>query len=415
MRNANIFIPVAFNTMAKPVGASCNLNCTYCYYLEKKILYPGGPRMELSLLEKYIRQYIQRQNVPVINFVWQGGEPALAGIDFYQQAISLQKQYAGGKQIFNSFQTNGLLINEQWCKFFSENNFLIGISLDGPKKFHDHNRKMKGDQPTFDQVLHAIDLLKKYKVEFNTLTTINSFNSSYPVEIYKFLKDIGSQYIQFLPVVERIAQSATEDGLMLVNADFQENAKVTPWSVTAQDYGNFMCSIFDLWVKNDVGKYYIQLFDATLANWMGENPGICVFTKMCGDALVLEANGDVYSCDHFVYPQYLLGNINFTDLFFLAKSSRQIKFGEQKWTTLPEQCKQCEYCFACYGECPKHRFEKTENGQSGLSYLCGGYKKFFAHVDPYMQYMAEQLKQKRPPANIMNVLKTGEFLKQNKS
>lgn len=401
--------------MAKPVGASCNLNCTYCYYLEKKILYPGGPRMELSLLEKYIRQYIQRQNVPVINFVWQGGEPALAGIDFYQQAISLQKQYAGGKQIFNSFQTNGLLINEQWCKFFSENNFLIGISLDGPKKFHDHNRKMKGDQPTFDQVLHAIDLLKKYKVEFNTLTTINSFNSSYPVEIYKFLKDIGSQYIQFLPVVERIAQSATEDGLMLVNADFQENAKVTPWSVTAQDYGNFMCSIFDLWVKNDVGKYYIQLFDATLANWMGENPGICVFTKMCGDALVLEANGDVYSCNHFVYPQYLLGNINFTDLFFLAKSSRQIKFGEQKWTTLPEQCKQCEYCFACYGECPKHRFEKTENGQSGLSYLCGGYKKFFAHVDPYMQYMAEQLKQKRPPANIMNVLKTGEFLKQNKS
>lgn len=409
MNRTDVIIPLAYNAMAKPVGSTCNLNCTYCYYLEKEKLYPAQGRMDPDLLEKYIRQHIEGQNVPDIQFVWQGGEPSLARIDFYREVVRLQKKYAAGKTISNAFQTNGLLLNDEWCRFLASNGFLVGLSLDGPKKYHDHYRRMKGGQPTFSQVMQSLSLLVKHRVEFNTLTTVNAANSAFPLEVYRFLKEAGSRFMQFIPVVEREAQDGTPGSLRLVEPAYAGAASVTEWSVKPSDYGTFMCTIFDEWVRNDVGRYYVQLFDTTLANWMGSNPGLCVFKKTCGDAVVIESNGDVYSCDHFVYPPYLLGNIRTTSLLFLAKSERQLAFGEKKWSSLPKQCKECEYCFACYGECPKHRFETTDQGEPGLNYLCPSYKKFFGHVHPFMQYMSDELKQSRPPANVMQAVRNGFF------
>lgn len=399
--------PIAFSTMAKPTGSVCNLNCTYCYYLEKENLYRkiSNFRMNGDVLEKFIRQYIEAQQVPTVSFVWQGGEPSLLGIDFFKKVLELQQKYAGKKKIENAFQTNGTRLDEDWCRFFKTNNFLVGISIDGPEHIHNQHRVYKNGGPTFQDVMAGIELLHKHGVDFNTLSVVNRQNSQHPLEIYHFLKKIGSGFIQFLPVVERVSAGDTEDGLKLVHATSKSQARVTDWSVLPEDFGRFMITIFDEWVRKDVGRYFVQLFDVTLANWVGENPGLCSFSETCGNAVVIEHNGDVYSCDHYVYPEFKLGNILDKTLPDMIRSDEQYRFGNYKLQSLPEYCIGCEYRFACHGECPKHRFEKTPDGEFGLNYLCKAYKMIFAHVHPYMQFMGDELKKKRAPANVMEWVK----------
>lgn len=414
--------PTAFQVMAKPIGPICNLNCTYCYYLEKKKIYPNTSNYKMSdqVLEEYIRQLISSQQVPVVSFVWQGGEPTLLGIDYFKKVIALQKKYNDGKRIENSFQTNGTYLNDDWCKFFKDHNFLVGISIDGPEEVHDFHRLHKDGRGSWDEVMKGIELLQKNNTEFNTLSVVNKHNSYFPLEIYRFLKDIGSQYIQFIPIVERIIDDPLPESLNLTFPAYGDRAQVTSWSVEPHQYGRFLSDIFDEWVRSDVGKYFVQLFDVTLANWVGEMPGLCVFSETCGDAAVLEHNGDLYTCDHFVYPEYYLGNILQKSMLGLMKSEKQIRFGLDKLKKLPVYCMQCEYRFACHGECPKHRFTKTPEGEDGLNYLCEAYKHFFEHVHPYMQYMSDELKNKRAPANVMtwvrqkDVNQSGKSLRINK-
>ncbi|MFW5781112.1 MAG: anaerobic sulfatase-maturation protein [Bacteroidota bacterium] len=394
----------AYNVMLKPIGPVCNLNCTYCYYLEKKNLYLRQKdfRMNDDVLERFIKEYIESQNVPVISFVWQGGEPTLLGLDYYKKALELQGKHARGKRIENVFQTNGTLLTDEFCKFFAENNFLVGVSIDGPKELHDKHRTYRSGGGSFDEIMAGIKLLKKYKVEFNTLSVVNKDNSYFPLEVYRFLKEIGSGFIQFIPIVERVADTPDPEALNLVTPAYSKGATITDWSVEAEQYGHFLTTIFDEWVRNDVGRYYVQIFDVTLANWVGERPGLCVFSETCGDATAMEHNGDLYSCDHFVYSDYYLGNIMDTPLIDMIKSERQVDFGLGKRNNLPAYCIDCEYRFTCHGECPKNRIAYAPDGEYGLNYLCPAYKMFFAHVHPYMQYMADQLKKKQPPANIMN-------------
>jgi uncharacterized protein len=408
------FFPVkrsAFQVMLKPVGPACNLDCTYCYYLEKKNLYPyaKGYRLNDDLLEKFIKEYIQAQDVPVVSFVWQGGEPTMLGVDYFRRALKLQEKYSEGKRIDNALQTNGTLLTDEFCEFLNEKNFLVGLSIDGPRELHDHYRLTPIGGPSWERVMEGVRLLKKYKVEFNTLSVVNNVTAEKPVEIYRFLKGIGSQFMQFIPIVERYAADPGEDDVHLVHHQHKGTAEVTDWSVIPSRYGNFLVEIFDEWVRKDVGTYYVQLFDVTLANWMGEkNPGLCVFAESCGDAAVMEHNGDLYSCDHFVYHDYHLGNIRETSLLDMMQQERQARFGMEKRTSLPKQCLDCEFLFACHGECPKHRFQNTGQGDPGLNYLCEAYKMFFGHVTPYMDYMAKQLKAKKPPANIMQWIKQKE-------
>lgn len=396
--------------MLKPAGPSCNLNCTYCYYLEKKKLYPGSMNLKMTedLLENFTKQFIEAHQVPNVTFTWQGGEPAMMGLDFFRKAIELQKKYRRDKTIENAFQTNGTRLNDDWCKFFIDNNILVGISIDGTEHNHDHFRKTASGRPTFKKVMKSIELLHRHKVEFNTLSTVNSYNVYYASETYRFLKKIGSGFIQFLPVVEINAETRHEEELQLVAPIHSQNVKVTDWSVGASDYARFLISIFDEWVRNDVARYYVQIFDATLANYVGANPGLCVFNETCGDALVMEHNGDLFSCDHFVYPEYFLGNITETPLTDLVKSQKQFDFGVDKRNKLPSYCLKCDVRYACHGECPKHRFLMTPDGKPGLNYLCEGYKMFFSHVEPSMKFMADELKNKRPPANVMNWIRNRE-------
>jgi len=395
--------PFAFQAMAKPIGPACNLNCTYCYYLEKQKLYKdsGSFRMSEELLEKFIKQYIWVQQVNTIQFVWQGGEPTLLGLDYFKLVVALQKKYADGKKIENAFQTNGTLLDDEWCAFFKKHNFLVGISIDGPKHVHDTFRPYRNGTPTFDHVMRGVLLLQKHQVEFNTLTVIHRYNAKYAVEIYNFLKFIGGGFLQFIPIVERRKKIEDPTTLDLVGPE-DPDALVTDWSVRPDEFGNFLIAVFNEWVKRDVGKVYVLQFDSALANWVGEPAGICIFSKTCGEAVVVEHNGDVYSCDHYVYPEYKLGNIKDQTLFGLVQLEKQQKFGQNKLSGLPQQCIKCEYRFACHGECPKHRFLQTADGEPGLNYLCSGYKKFFAHVDPYMQFMEDELKANRPPSNVMN-------------
>ena len=402
--------PNAFHVMLKPAGSSCNLNCTYCYYLEKNKLYPATkvPRMTYVLLENFTKQFIEAHQVPVVTFTWQGGEPTLMGLDFFRKAVELQKKYSGDKEIENAFQTNGTRLNDDWCKFFADNNILVGISIDGAEHNHDHYRKTFSGRPTFKSVMKGIELLHKHRVEFNTLSTVNEYNVHFAPETYRFLKQIGSGFMQFLPVVEYSAESRPEQELQLIAPIHSENVRVTDWSVGALDFGKFLIKIFDEWVRNDVARYYVQIFDATLANYAGENPGLCVFNDTCGDALVLEHNGDLFSCDHFVYPEYFLGNITETSLIDLVRSQKQFDFGIDKRNKLPGFCLQCNVRYACHGECPKHRFLKAPDGKPGLNYLCEGYKLFFNHVEPYMDFMARELKNKRPPANVMSWIRNKE-------
>lgn len=402
--------PNAFNVMLKPAGPSCNLNCTYCYYLEKRKLYPGESRYRMTdeLLENFIRQFIGAHEVPVVTFTWQGGEPTLMGIDFFRKAIELQKKYSGGKRIENAFQTNGTRLTEEWCKLFTDNNILVGISIDGEEHNHDHYRKTLSDGPTFRKVMKGIELLHKNRVEFNTLSVVNSYNSGFAIETYRFLKKIGSGFIQFLPVVEHVSANGKENDLQLIAPLHDKDAKVTEWSVRAKEYGKFLTTIFDEWVRNDVARFFVQIFDATLANYTGENPGLCVFNDTCGDALVMEHNGDLFSCDHFVYPEYLLGNITKTPLIELVKLQKQFDFGIDKRNSLPRYCLKCEVRYACHGECPKHRFLSTPDGEPGLNYLCEAYRIFFRHAEPYMEFMAKELQNKRPPANVMTWIRNRE-------
>ena len=363
--------------------------------------------MSYELLENFTKEYIDAHEVPVVNFTWQGGEPTLMGLEFFRKAIEYQKRFSAGKRIDNAFQTNGTRLNDDWCKFFKVNNILVGISIDGEEHNHNHYRKTFSGGPTFRNVMKGVELLHKHGVEFNTLSVVNDYNVQFASETYRFLKKIGSGFIQFLPVVERMSATAGENELKLI-APFHGDAEVTPWSVNAKEFGKFLITIFDEWVRNDVARIYVQIFDATLANFVGENPGICIFNDTCGDALVMEHNGDLFSCDHFVYPEYYLGNITDKPLLELVKSQRQFDFGIDKRNTLPRFCLDCKVRYACHGECPKHRFLLTPDGQTGLNYLCEGYRMFFQYAEPFMEFMAKELKSKRPPANVMNWIKNKE-------
>ncbi|MGM9707083.1 MAG: anaerobic sulfatase-maturation protein [Prevotella sp.] len=398
-----IFTPFArpMYVMLKPVGSQCNLRCHYCYYLEKQKLYPDNKSLIISdaMLEKFIKEYIEAQTSPNVLFTWHGGETLMQPIAFYQKALELQRIYARGRHIDNCIQTNGTLITPEWCQFFRANGFLVGVSIDGPQEFHDKYRRTTANQPTFHKVMKGIDLLNKYGVEWNALAVVNDFNVDHPLEFYHFFKEIGCHYIQFSPVVERNIQRS--DGLHLAPG-MQEGGELTDFSITPQQWGHFLCAIFDEWVRHDVGEYYIQLFDATLANWVGEAPGVCVLARACGHAGVMEHNGDVYSCDHFVYPEYLLGNLHDKTITEMMYSAKQNEFAQMKSRMLPQQCKECRFLFACNGECPKNRFVRDRYGNPGLNYLCPGYRQFFEHVAPYMDFMANELLNNRAPANIMN-------------
>ena len=365
--------------MLKPAGSLCNLRCRYCYYLEKNKLYQEQKNHVITneLLEKFTKDYIEAQTTPQVLFTWHGGETLMRPIAFYRRALELQRIYGRGRQIDNCIQTNGTLLTDDWCEFFKANNFLVGVSIDGPQEFHDEYRKTATGRPTFRKVMEGINLLNKHGVEWNALAVVNDFNADYPLDFYHFFKDIGCHYIQFTPVVERMVQRP--DRLTLAPG-MQEGGELTDFSVTAEQWGSFLCTIFDEWVHHDVGDYYIQLFDATLANWVGQAPGVCTMAKECGHAGVMEFNGDVYSCDHFVYPEYKLGNIREVDEGDLAFSEQQKKFAYAKSETLPQYCRACSYLELCWGECPKNRFIKTPDGEKGLNYLCPGLKKFYAKV-----------------------------------
>ena len=383
--------PTAFTTMIKPVGSLCNLDCDYCYYLGKADLYGGRqPKMSDELLERYISQYIESVQVPTVTFCWHGGEPLLAGIDFYEKAVALQNRYRGNKQIENSLQTNGLLVNPDWCDFFRQNNFLIGLSLDGPKEIHDAYRHDRGGQPTFDRVMRALEMMAVSGVEYNTLSTINDRCAGRGKQVYQFMRSV-SRYMQFLPVVEHTLP--TPSGRAAIVPPSTEGAKAAPWSITPKAFGKFMCDVFDEWVISDVGERFVQLFDITLAQWYGVQPSLCAFCPTCGDGLVVEHNGDVYMCDHFVYPEYKLGNITVEHLSDLQRKPELFRFGIEKRNSLPSDCRKCEYLFACRGECPKHRFATTRRGEKGLNALCDGYKHFFEYTAPYMQQMRHLLEQ----------------------
>lgn len=407
MMNDNIATPFAkpLYVMLKPAGAHCNLACKYCYYLEKNNLYQNSHRhlMTDEMLEQFTREYIEAQTMPQVLFTWHGGEPLMRSIDFYKKALALQKKYANGKQIDNVIQTNGTLLTDEWCEFFAKNHWLVGISIDGPQEYHDHYRVTPAGKPSWEKVMQGIQLLKKHHVEWNAMAVVNAYNAEHPLEFYHFFRDNGCQYLQFTPIVERLTEH--EDGRILASLADNREIPLADASVTPQQWGNFLCTIFDDWVRHDVGKTFVEIFDCTLANWMGVPPGICAYSKECGHAGVMEHNGDVYSCDHFVFPEYKLGNIRNQSLIDMLYGEKQQAFSRLKHTSLPRQCKECDMEFACHGECPKNRFEKDKYGEPGLNYLCQGYYQYYTHVAPYMDFMKRELLAQRPPANIMNVLK----------
>ena len=403
----NIATPFAkpLYVMLKPAGAHCNLACKYCYYLEKNNLYDKSHRhiMTDEMLEQFTREYIEAQTMPQVLFTWHGGEPLMRSIDFYKKALALQKKYARGRRIDNVIQTNGTMLTDEWCEFFAQNNWLVGISIDGPQEYHDHYRLTTSGNPSWQKVMHGIELLKKHHVEWNAMAVVNAYNANHPLEFYHFFKDNGCQYLQFTPIVERLTKH--QDGRTLASLADDKEIPLADFSVTPEQWGNFLCAIFDEWVRNDVGKMFVEIFDCTLANWMGVLPGICAYSKNCGHAGVMEHNGDVYSCDHFVFPEYKLGNIRDHTLIEMLYGDKQHAFSRLKHTSLPRQCKECDMEFACHGECPKNRFEKDKYGEPGLNYLCKGYYQYYSHVAPYMDFMKRELQAQRPPANIMEALK----------
>lgn len=403
--NDNIANPFAkpLYVMLKPAGAHCNLACKYCYYLEKNKLYPTAQRHLMSdeMLEQFTREYIEAQTMNQVLFTWHGGEPLLRSIDFYRKALSLQQKYAGGRRIDNVIQTNGTLLTDEWCEFFAQNHWLVGISIDGPQPDHDHYRLTAAGKTSWKKVMQGIKLLKKYEVEWNAMAVVNAYNANHPLEFYRFFKENGCQFLQFTPIVERLTRH--EDGRTLASLADKDEISLSEASVAPEQWGYFLCAIFDEWVRKDVGKIFVEIFDCTLANWMGISPGICAYSKECGHAGVMEHNGDVYSCDHFVFPEYKLGNIRDHSLIDMLYGEQQQEFSRLKHSSLPRQCKECDMEFACHGECPKNRFMKDKYGDSGLNYLCPGYYHYYQHVAPYMDYMKQELISQRPPSNIMKV------------
>ena len=404
--NDNIANPFAkpLYVMLKPAGAHCNLACKYCYYLEKNKLYPTAQRHLMSdeMLEQFTREYIEAQTMNQVLFTWHGGEPLLRSIDFYRKALSLQQKYAGGRRIDNVIQTNGTLLTDEWCEFFAQNHWLVGISIDGPQPDHDHYRLTAAGKPSWKKVMQGIKLLKKHGVEWNAMAVVNAYNVNHPLEFYRFFKENGCQFLQFTPIVERLTRH--EDGRTLASLADKDEIPLSEASVTPEQWGYFLSAIFDEWVRKDVGKIFVEIFDCTLANWMGISPGICAYSKECGHAGVMEHNGDVYSCDHFVFPEYKLGNIRDHSLIDMLYGEQQQEFSRLKHSSLPRQCKECDMEFACHGECPKNRFMKDKYGDSGLNYLCPGYYHYYQHVAPYMDYMKQELMSQRPPSNIMKVV-----------
>jgi len=382
--------------MTKPRGAVCNLDCKYCYFLKKEALYPESDlRMSDDVLESYTSQYIEAQRVPEVTFAWQGGEPTLMGLEFFEKAVDLQKKFQKpGMKILNAIQTNGIMLDDEWAGFFKEHNFLVGLSLDGPRHLHDKYRLDKGGQGSFERVMGGLDLLKEHQVEFNILTTVHAGNMDHPLEVYQFIRDVvGTQFIQFIPIVERKNQTGHQEGY-----------QVTKRSVSGQGYGKFLISVFDEWVQRDVGGVFVQIFDVALGVWYGQRAGLCIFEETCGLALAMEHNGDLYSCDHYVEPRYFLGNISKENLVDLVTSENQADFGIAKRETLPRYCRECEVRFICNGGCPKNRIRRTPDGDEGLNYLCQGYRAFFNHIDEPMKSMAQLLRIGRPPADIMLML-----------
>ena len=388
--------------MAKPAGARCNLRCSYCYYLEKARLYPETAPHTMSdeLLELFTRQYIEAQTQPEIVFTWHGGEPLLRPISFYRKALAYQRAFARGRSISNCIQTNGTLLDDEWCRFFHDNGWLVGISIDGPQEYHDSYRRTADNRPTHSQVMRGIELLQKHQVEWNAMAVVHAVNADHPREFYQFFCETGCQYLQFAPIVERHAAHA--DGRQLASLADRE-APLTALSVRPDQWGDFLIALFDQWVRRDVGRVFVELFDCTLANWCGVAPGICIFARDCGHAGVMEYNGDVYSCDHFVFPEYKLGNIRSQTLTEMLYGSKQQQFSDLKHQSLPQQCLACRYEFACHGECPKNRFVPDRYGNPGLNYLCEGYRRFFEHVAPYMDFMRNEIIHQRPPANVMRM------------
>lgn len=411
---ARRFLAHGLHVMSKPIGPICNLDCEYCYYLHKEDLYGRGERWRMpeSTLETYIRQYIDAQpaGTPEITFAWQGGEPTLLGLEFFRRVVEIQQQHTPPKsRIVNTLQTNGVLLNQEWCEFFKANGFLIGLSIDGPAELHDHYRYDKQGNPTFAAVLRALNLLKKLQVEFNVLVTVHRHNGDHGKRVYTYLRDNGVKFLQFIPIVERrgvgahaeplLEASETESSPPAPGDSFRHPERlVSSRSVLPEQFGDFLIGVFDEWKRRDVGQVFVQIFDQALSAWMGIEPSLCVFRKQCGRALALEHNGDLYSCDHFVEPEYKLGNIHELPIIEMAGSQQQRDFGAAKETTLPEYCRQCEVLSACNGECPKNRFLETPDGEPGLNYLCAGYRKFFNHVAPVMEAMVREVRAGRPAA-----------------
>lgn len=391
--------------LAKPAGSRCNLACKYCYYLEKSLLFEKhSPQvMDDALLEKFIHDYIGAQTTQEVLFTWHGGEPLMRPLQFYKKAVALQRKYAAGRRIDNCLQTNGTLLTDEWCQFFKEQGWLVGVSVDGTQEMHDAYRRAKGGGPSHHKVMQGIRLLQKHGVEWNALAVVNDFNAEHPKEFYHFFKEIGCRFIQFTPIVERLLPHA--DGRQLAAVEEEGTVGMMPFSVSPKQWGDFLIGIFDEWVKEDVGEYFVQLFDATLANWMGVQPGICTLGRTCGHAGAIEWNGDVFACDHFVFPQYRLGNLREKSLVEMMYSPQQREFGRAKQTALPRQCRECRWLFACNGECPKNRFARTTDGEKGLNFLCSGYRRFFEHVAPYMDWMKRELMANRPPAGIVDLLR----------
>ena len=407
-----------FHLLAKPTGAICNLDCEYCFFLSKEMLYPGSRfRMADDLLETYIRQLIDAHaQAPEVTVAWQGGEPTLMGVDFFRRSLGHQRRHARpGQRVVNTIQTNGTLVDDEWARFFRENDFLVGVSIDGPRVLHDAYRVDKGGKPTFDRVMAGLAHLRRHKVAWNALTTVHAANAAHGRAVYRFLRDdCGASFVQFIPIVEQAGSEPTGDAspgpragdgepLLARSGPEVTDRSVTDRSVTAAGFGRFLIDVFEEWVRRDVGRVYVQMFDVALANWHGAPPSLCVHSRTCGTALALEHTGDVYSCDHFVEPNHLLGNINDKSLLTLVNLPQQRRFGQDKHDTLPRYCRDCDVRFACHGGCPKDRFLCTTDGEPGLNYLCAGYQAFFRHIDRAMQYMSGQLRKGSAPADIMTV------------
>ena len=404
--------PTSFHLLAKPTGPICNLDCEYCFFLSKEMLYPGDRfRMADEMLEEYIRQLLEAHQTPEVNVAWQGGEPTMMGLDFFERSIELvEKHRKPHQQVTHTIQTNGTLLNERWAAFFKENGFLVGLSVDGPKELHDAYRVDKRGLGSFDKVMAGYEHLKAAEVDVNVLCTVHAANQDHPLEVYRFFRDeMGVQYMQFIPIIERTSEAL----LPLANLGWsterkqkrpiyvQAGNRVTDRTVGSEEFGRFLIAVFEEWLRSgDVGEVFVQHFDVALANWHGEPPGLCIFSETCGLALAMEHNGDLYSCDHYVEPDYLLGNITETPMIELIASDKQREFGQAKRSTLPQYCLDCDVRFACHGGCPRNRFTTTPDGEEGLNYLCAGYNLFFNHIDPVMKLMSKMLTQGRAPSEV---------------